>query len=405
MSRRPVLALVYLGFIAIGVPEALLGASWPAMGTGVGMPVAAVAWIAVGIAASSLAASLCTEPWLARRGMAFTMDVGVALTVLALIGFSFGTRFWQLLLFSIPYGFGAGMLTVALNAFVALRYGSAHINWMHAATAFGALAGHTLLGLSIAASGSWHDAYRAVLAVQAALAVLVVALGGWWQVPAEALGRTRYPQRSWRHDLRTIVHPPARVLAWAGVPTLLVLLFSYGSVEQTTMLWASSYMVHADRMSVHTAGIYANLFFVGLVAGCVAAGVAAAWVGDRARLAAGVAVIAVAMLVMLVPWPGHWRALTAPILLGMGCAPINPAIVHLTPRIWGRTATTRLIGFETASVSLATLMTPACFALVEAHGSMHMLPWYLLAFAALLAACTTLMLRHAHRWHLRIGHE
>ncbi|MEE1295791.1 MAG: MFS transporter, partial [Bifidobacterium sp.] len=370
----PALALTYLGFLAIGVPEALLGASWPAMGSGVGVPVAWVAWIAVAIAACSLGAALLAEPWLARVGMARACDVAVALSVLALFGMACADRFWQLIVCAVPYGLAAGLLTVALNAFVALRYSGAHLNWMHATTALGALAGHSVLGFTIAATGSWRRAYGTVGWVQLALAVIVIAAGGLWRAAPRAMADVRYPQRAMRVDARTIVHPPVRALAWAGVPTVLVLLFAYGSVEQTTMLWASSYMVHADRMSVHTAGVYANLFFVGLVAGCVIAGLAARHVDDVPRLVAGVAVIGAALVVMLVPFPGHWRSLTAPVLLGLGCAPIDPAIVHLTPRLWGNRYTCRVIGFETAVIMLATLVTPACFALVEAPTSMRMLP-------------------------------
>lgn len=389
----PILALVYLGFIAIGLPEALLGASWPAMGQGVHAPLTWVAWIAVCIAAGSLAASLLSEPVLRKYGMARVMNTAVILTVIALFGFAFSTQFVCLLVFAIPYGVGAGMLTVALDAFVAVRYHSTHINWMHAATAAGALAGHTILGFVIAQTSSWQIAYGTVGAVQLVAALILIAYSKRWQFMPEHIEHIAYAQKDWRADMRH-AHHTFKILRWKGVITILVICFAFTAVEQTTMLWASSYMVHADHMSIHTAGIFANLFFVGLTVGAVIAGIAASHTSDSTRLLIGVMVIVIALIIMLIPM-GSWRSVTVPVLLGLGCGPIHPALVHMTPRLWPAQAVTTIIGLETAAISLATMIVPASFAIVEAPTSMHMLPWYLSAFAAILVVSSVLLLRRA----------
>ena len=125
-----------------------------------------------------------------------------------------------------------------------------------------------------------------------------------------------------------------RALRLRGAFPTLLLLFAYASVEQSTMLWASSYMVHAGHMSIHYAGIYANLFFIGLTLGSVIAGCLALRLSDGALLGGGLGVLVAALVVMIVPM-GSWRALVAPVMLGFGCAPINPAVVHMTPRLFG----------------------------------------------------------------------
>lgn len=361
---------VILGFLAIGLPEALLGASWPAMGAGVHAPL-----------------------------------VGVALTVLALLGFSFAPHYWVLLVFALPYGIGSGMLVVALNAYVAVRSANARITWLHATTAFGALVGHTVLGWIIADGADWRWAYRTIGLVQLALAVVLAAGTRRWRDHLTAaqmaqLGETPYAQGDWRHDMRR-PHVVRTLMAMPAAVAVIVLMFATTSVEQTTMLWASSYMVHAGGMSIHTAGVYANLFFVGLVAGSVVAGVVALKVRDVWMVVGGIAVLLGAVVLMVVPMAGLWRALTAPVLLGVGCAPIAPAVVHATPRLFGAARTPAMIGMQTAAVSLATLVSPVLFAGVErVSGSMHALPWYLLGFTVIALAAYARVVRVA-RLHAR----
>lgn len=375
------------------------------MGAGVHAPLVAVVGIAAVLAAGSAAAAITAEPVARRFGSGRTVDMGVALTVLALLGFSFAPHYWVLLVFALPYGIGSGMLVVALNAYVAVRSANARITWLHATTAFGALVGHTVLGWIIADGADWRWAYRTIGLVQLALAVVLAADTRRWRDHLTAaqmaqLGETPYAQGDWRHDMRR-PHVVRTLMAMPAAVAVIVLMFATTSVEQTTMLWASSYMVHAGGMSIHTAGVYANLFFVGLVAGSVVAGVVALKVRDVWMVVGGIAVLLGAVVLMVVPMAGLWRALTAPVLLGVGCAPIAPAVVHATPRLFGAARTPAMIGMQTAAVSLATLVGPVLFAGVErVSGSMHALPWYLLGFTVIALAAYARVARVA-RLHAR----
>lgn len=375
------------------------------MGAGVHAPLVAVVGIAAVLATGSAAAAITAEPVARRFGSGRTVDMGVALTVLALLGFSFAPHYWVLLVFALPYGIGSGMLVVALNAYVAVRSANARITWLHATTAFGALVGHTVLGWIIADGADWRWAYRTIGLVQLALAVVLAAGTRRWRDHLTAaqmaqLGETPYAQGDWRHDMRR-PHVVRTLMAMPAAVAVIVLMFATTSVEQTTMLWASSYMVHAGGMSIHTAGVYANLFFVGLVAGSVVAGVVALKVRDVWMVVGGIAVLLGAVVLMVVPMAGLWCALTAPVLLGVGCAPIAPAVVHATPRLFGAVRTPAMIGMQTAAVSLATLVSPVLFAGVErVSGSMHALPWYLLGFTVIALAAYARVVRVA-RLHAR----
>ena len=164
-----------------------------------------------------------------------------------------------------------------------------------------------------------------------------------------------------------------RALRLRGAFPTLLLLFAYASVEQSTMLWASSYMVHAGHMSIHYAGIYANLFFIGLTLGSVIAGCLALRLSDGALL-----------------------ALVAPVMLGFGCAPINPAVVHMTPRLFGAVHTMTMIGWETAVIAVATLVSPVLFAVFSATVGMAALPWYLACFTSLGILAAVILMSVSH---------
>ena len=201
-------ALVYVGFAAMGLPEAPLGASWPAMGSGLHASLAAVIRIPVVIAAGAMWAALAGEPWLRRWGSGRSVDVGVACTVVALLGFSFTPSYWLLLFFAVPYGVGSGLLALALNAYIALRLPSAHIIWMHATTAAGAMAGHTMLGWIIANDADWRWAYRCIGLVQLALAIVLVSATKLWRdeltpIQRATFGMQAYGERDWHVDAHT----------------------------------------------------------------------------------------------------------------------------------------------------------------------------------------------------------
>lgn len=392
-------ALVYVGFAAMGLPEAPLGASWPAMGSGLHASLAAVIGIPVVIAAGAMWAALAGEPWLRRWGSGRSVDVGVACTVVALLGFSFTPSYWLLLFFAVPYGVGSGLLALALNAYIALRLPSAHIIWMHATTAAGAMAGHTMLGWIIANDADWRWAYRCIGLVQLALAIVLVSATKLWR---DELPPSSAPHSACRHTASVIgMSTRIRMAVWVralrlrgALPTLL-LLFAYASVEQSTMLWASSYMVHAGHMSIHYAGIYANLFFIGLTLGSVIAGCLALRLSDGALLGGGLGVLVAALVVMIVPM-GSWRALVAPVMLGFGCAPINPAVVHMTPRLFGAVHTMTMIGWETAVIAVATLVSPVLFAVFSATVGMAALPWYLACFTSLGILAAVILMSVSH---------
>lgn len=383
-------ALIGLAFFALGLPEALLGASWPAMGTGLHAHLASVSFIAIVICAASVTSALFARRIVRRFGMGRTVVCSVVVAAIGCAGFAVADGLLWLLLFAVPYGVAAGTLTASLNTYIAPRYAARHITWLHAATAGAAMTGHAILGAVIALGFGWRHAYGTIAVLLCVLTIPLCAMGLWKygrRLPDDSQQvNTAIVSRQPQHDMHVdFAHMRAQHIGrrLPHLMPLLLMVLGYSTVQQTTMLWASSYMVHTEHMTLRSSGWYASLFFVGLTGGMIGAGVLARYLREWTMIHLGEAVLVVALIVMLVPFPGTWRHAAGPILLGIGCAPINPAVVHLIPRIYGVDCTATVIGLQTAAIYAGTLITPAAFGIIAQYWSTTFLPWYLAAFTAL----------------------
>ena len=125
------LALIYISFISLGLPDALLGAAWPTMHLEFGVPVSMAGLISLTISAGTVVSSLLSDRLTLRLGPGKVTAISVGLTALALFGFSGSSEYWHLLIWAIPYGLGAGSVDASLNNYVALHYASRHMSWLH----------------------------------------------------------------------------------------------------------------------------------------------------------------------------------------------------------------------------------------------------------------------------------
>ena len=387
------LVIIYMAFISLGLPDSLVGSAWPVMHTELNVPVSYAGMITMVIAAGTVVSSLLSDRLTKRFGAGLVTAVSVFMTAVALFGFSVSGSFVLLCLWAIPYGLGAGAVDAALNNYVALHYASRHMSWLHCFWGLGAAASPYIMRYCLTGGYGWHSGYRTVSIIQFVLtAGLFISLPLWKQVNGGKRSRT---QEEGTENGPVKALGLLQTMKIKGVPLVMAAFFSYCALEQTTMLWASSYMVHAGHMSIHYAGIYANLFFIGLTLGSVIAGCLALRLSDGALLGGGLGVLVAALVVMIVPM-GSWRALVAPVMLGFGCAPINPAVVHMTPRLFGAVHTMTMIGWETAVIAVATLVSPVLFAVFSATVGMAALPWYLACFTSLGILAAVILMSVSH---------
>ena len=374
------LALIYLAFISLGLPDSLLGSGWPVMHAELGVSVSFMGIVSMVISGGTILSSLLSDRLTHRLGTRIVTVVSVFLTVAALFGFSISTRFWMLIAFAVPYGLGAGAIDAALNNYIALHYKAKHMSWLHCFWGVGTIVSPFIMGYALTHS-TWNAGYRIVGLIQLAIAVLLLVTLPVWKVhddAAETAGR--------RVGLRA-------ALRIKGVPFLLLGFFAYCSAETTTMQWASTYFVEVKHLPAERAATLAALFYIGITAGRFLSGFLTEKLGDRGmiRLGAGVLACGIAALLLLVE--SYYLAFAAFLVIGLGCAPIYPCIIHSTPANFGAESSGAIIGIQMASAYVGSTFVPPLFGLMGKALGFSILPVYLAVFAALMLVMTELTFR------------
>lgn len=367
------LGIIYLAFISLGLPDSLLGSAWPAMYREFAVPVSYAGGISAIISIGTVISSLQSDRLTKRLGTGRVTALSVLTTAVALFGFSVSHSFAALCLWAIPYGLGAGSVDASLNNYVALHYASRHMSWLHCMWGLGASLGPYIMGYALT-DGGWSTGYRIIALLQFALAAaLLLTLPLWKTRAADAAGAERLPPL-----------PLKKVIRIPGAKEVMAVFFCYCAVEQTAILWASSYLALRWGLSAQEAASHASLFFVGITAGRALSGFLTLKFNDAQMIRLGQAVLLAGVLCLLLPF-GTSSALTGLVLVGLGCAPVYPCIIHSTPDRFGADQSQAIIGIQMASAYVGTCLMPPLFGLIANHISVSLLPPYLLVLLAMMA--------------------
>lgn len=359
------LAVIYLAFVSLGLPDSLLGSAWPVMYVDLGAPVALQSVISTTIAVCTIISSLLTTFLVRHLGTGKTTALSVAINAVAILGFGFSNSFWQLCLFAIPYGLGAGGIDAALNNYVALHYGSRHLSWLHCCWGIGTSVSPLIMGWALAGSTSWHGGYLIVGVIQALITLaMVFSLPLWKEEKGEAQADDAEKQ-----DEVTF----GQALAMPGAKAAIVSFFSYSAFEYVTTLWSSSYLVLARGISEAQAATMASFFFLGIMAGRFVAGVLAPRIGSKNLVRIGQCILTAALVVLLVA-PNEAALSAALVLLGLGCAPIYPNIVAMTPERFGEKASQTQVSLLMVGAYVGSSCVPPLCALMMAAGKAVLMP-------------------------------
>lgn len=367
------LGIIYLSFISLGLPDALLGSAWPNMYPEFQVPVSYAGMISMTIAFGTILSSLQSDRLTKRFGTGKVTAASVGITALALWGFSVSHSFLQLCLWAIPYGLGAGSVDASLNNYVALHYASKHMSWLHCMWGVGTTLGPYIMGAVLTGGAAWNMGYRVISLLQMVLtAVLIISLPKWKEEnPAGEETKGGKPL-----TFREIISIP-------GAKAIILCFFCYCAVEQTTMLWASSYLNLAKGIDAKTAASFAGMFCIGITVGRGINGFIAMKWKDEQMVRMGEGIILMGILVMLLPL-GNLASLIGFSLVGLGCAPIYPCIIHSTPEYFGAERSQAMIGVQMASAYVGICLMPPFFGLLANHISIRILPLYSLLFLVIM---------------------
>lgn len=369
------LALIFLAFISLGLPDSLLGSGWPAMHAELNVPVSFMGIVSMVISGGTIVSSLFSDKLTRKIGTRVVTVVSVFLTVVALFGFSFSNKFWLLIIFAIPYGLGAGAIDAALNNYVALHYKARHMSWLHCFWGVGTIVSPFIMGFALTNS-SWNDGYRIVGFIQLAIAILLLATLPVWKV-----------------NKKTEIQEQKSVgllgaLKIKGVPFLLVGFFAYCAAEATAMQWASTYFVEVKGIAAEQAAMFASLFFIGITAGRFICGFITDKLGDRKMIIIGCCILTCGIVSLFIPVNSYMLSLVGFVVIGLGCAPVYPCIIHSTPNNFGAENSGAIIGIQMASAYVGSTFIPPLFGLLGNLIGFEIMPVFLLVFVALMITMT-----------------
>ena len=375
------LPIIYLAFISLGLPDALLGAAWPSMYPQLGAGVSWAGGVSMIISVGTIVSSLASERLNNKLGTGRVTALSVATTAVALFGFSTCTQFWQLCLWAIPYGLGAGSVDAALNNYVALHYESRHMSWLHCMWGLGASGGPVIMGWALAHS-SWQSGYRLISVLQVVLTAIIIFSLPLWKKTGEETGEEI------AREHRTL----PQLMRVPGVPEVMAMFACYSVVETTAGMWASSYCTLQRGIDAGTAASWASLFYIGITIGRFICGFVTMKLNDQNMIRLGQFFIAVGAVLMLLPL-GDSLLFIGLILIGLGCAPIYPSIIHETPANFGADLSQGIIGIQMAFAYIGTCLMPPVFGVLGQHISFGLYPVFLMAILILMVVMAERMHR------------
>lgn len=378
------LAVIYLSFVSLGLPDSVLGAAWPSMYGAFGVPMSYAGAISMIICVGTIISSLETERLTEKLGTGKVTALSVAMTAAALFGFSVSNSFWALCLWAIPYGLGAGSVDAALNNYVALHYASRHMSWLHCMWGVGASLGPYVMGYALTRGQGWNMGYRYIAIMQIVLtAVLLLSLPLWKKKSGD--GDT--PGAGKVLKLREIVKIP-------GAKAVMATFFCYCALEQTAGLWAASYLTLHKGLSAERAASFASMFFIGITVGRAISGFLTIKLKDTQMVRLGQGIVVLGILVLFLPLGPVWT-LVGLVLTGLGCAPIYPSLIHAAPTHFGASRSQAIISVQMASAYVGTCFMPPLFGLVAQHLSVTLFPVYLLLLLGVMFISHEVLLKRA----------
>ena len=373
------LVVIYMSFISLGLPDSMLGAAWPMIYPTIGADVSMAGFISmtacIGTVISSLSFSKIARHFSTRA----ITSVSIFVTSLALFLISKATSIYMMLPISLLLGLGGGCVDSALNNYVSLHYSTGAMSFLHGFWGVGTTIGPILLGILIPLGYTWRTGYVSLSAIQGVILILSLLAFPLWKL------KEKENQKEGISEDNTKVVSTKEAIKRNGAVYALLGFFAYCALENTIMVWNATYMVSGGLLESKAAS-FSSLFFWGMTIGRIMTGFVADKYGDAfMNRVGGVVLILAIILTPIVPVEFFWIIL---LLLGLGCAPFYPMMMHQTPRLYGVDASPSLIGLQMASAYVGSTLAPPVFGFISKHLGMWIFPLYILLFFILLVFST-----------------
>ncbi len=378
------LCIIYLGFVALGLPDSLFGAAWPVLQPQLNVPLAWAGFVTMTISGGTILASLLSDRLTFRFGAAKVTACSVVATAVALLGFSTATQFWMLVVWAVPLGLGAGAVDAALNNFVALHFSSKHMSWLHCFWGLGASVSPYIMGFFLSRELRWDRGYLTVGLIQLVFsAVLFASLPLWKKAAA--------PET--QEAVRTAPKTLRQIAALPGIFYVLLGFFAYCAIEAIAFAWTSTYLVNVRALAPESAARFASLFYLGMTVSRFVTGFVADRLGDKRMIRLGYFVCFAGLLLVLLPFASPLPCLVGLTVAGFGCGPVYPAVIHATPTVFGKENSQAVVGVQMASAYCGSTFMPPVFGWVANACGLRLFPFALVLFAVIGFTLTELLNR------------
>jgi len=367
------IAVIYLIFISLGLPDSLLGSGWPAMRVFFGVPSSFAGYVSMTISFMTIISALLSPRLMRKMQTKWIVIISIMLTVAGLLGFSVCTEYWMLFLMAVPYGLGAGAIDASINNYVAMHYSGSVMNFLHCFYGVGAMISPYIMASALRRA-RWNEGYRWTAYLQ--IAILVVCI---LSLPLWKRNQTKEEEETLKNSagIREVVKIP-------GAVQTLIAFFAYCSGEATCFLWVPSFFAGTKKgLSAGTIASFGSLIFGGLMLGRLIAGFISNHFGDRKMIRMGIVLELLGILVVMLPFPGYVVTAVGFVMIGTGMGPVYPAIQHMAPQNFGRKNSAAMIGLQMASAYVGSTFMPMVFGLLQEALGIWIMPWYLLIFAFL----------------------
>lgn len=369
------LALIYISFISLGLPDSVLGAAWPTIYPEFGVPFSYAGLISAIISVGTITSSLFSDKLTRRLGTGKLTAFSVASTALALFGFSLSHSFLALCILAIPYGLGAGSVDAALNNYVAVHYKSRHMSWLHCFWGVGASLGPYIMGYTLSGGQTWNIGYRYIAIIQIVLSfVLLISIPLWKH-------RIVVPAVDGSLDDREL--SLREILSIKGAKEVMLFFFSYCAVEQVMIVWSGTYLNLHKGYSAEAVASLAGMYCLGLTIGRGISGFVTMKLDDTSMIRLGIGIMTVGVFILMLPGSPE-MALAGLALVGLGSAPVYPCVIHSTPGHFGADKSQAIVGVQMASAYTGTCIMPPIFGVVADNLGVHLLPYFSLGIIAVM---------------------
>lgn len=382
------LGVIYLIFISLGLPDSLLGSGWPTMQVDFGVPSSYAGFVSMMISCMTVISALLSPQMIRKFHTKWIVIASIGLTVLGLIGFSIASRYWMLLLIAVLYGLGAGCIDASVNHYVANRYRSSVMNFLHCFYGVGAVISPYIMSQALKIA-RWNEGYRWTAYIQLGiLLACILSLPLWKQNESQNAEENHESAGIWE------------TLKVPGMLLTLIAFFAYSSGEATCFLWTPSYFAGTKPdLSAETVASFGSLIFGGLMLGRLISGFISNKLGDRKLIRIGIAVELLGILLVFLPVRGYIAAAVGFVVVGTGMGPVYPAVQHMAPENFGKKYSAAAIGMQMAAAYIGSTFMPMVFGQIQQKFGIDIMPAYLLIFAAVSLAMLEIAYRRIDRIH------